>query len=223
MASAIVLPLLPVASTYAESSDWDVNNGHFFMQTGGYSVVDQGGVPFWSEFQRLGGVQAVGYPVSQRFQWQGFTVQVMQRVIFQWHPENGQVMFINVFDLLSQAGKDQWLLDKRSTPKPLPADLDAGKSWDDIVRSRIAILDENPAIRDKYFSVVGDPVAMNGLPTSHVTDMGNHYALRAQRVVIQQWKIDVPWARAGAPERARQSSGAGRNFRPRFGAMLSPC
>jgi hypothetical protein len=38
---------------------------------------------------------------------------------------------------------------------------------------------------------------MNGLPTSEVQDMGNHYALRAQRVVFQEWKQDVPWARAG--------------------------
>ena len=38
-AVAVVLPLVPAAATYAESSDWDVANGHFFMQTGGYSVV----------------------------------------------------------------------------------------------------------------------------------------------------------------------------------------
>ena len=27
--------------------------------------------------------------------------------------------------------------------------------------------------------------------------MGNHYALRTQRAVFQQWKEAVPWARAG--------------------------
>ena len=36
-----------------------------------------------------------------------------------------------------------------------------------------------------------------GLPTSRVVDNGNHYAIRLQRAVIQQWKVDVPWARAG--------------------------
>jgi hypothetical protein len=40
-------------------------------------------------------------------------------------------------------------------------------------------------------------VTMNGLPTTDVVDMGNNYVLRAQRVVIQQWKEDVPWAKKG--------------------------
>jgi hypothetical protein len=38
---------------------------------------------------------------------------------------------------------------------------------------------------------------MNGLPTSAVTDMGDNYTVRCQRIVIQQWKKDVPWAKAG--------------------------
>ncbi|MBM4419790.1 MAG: hypothetical protein FJ033_16015 [Chloroflexi bacterium] len=28
-------------------------------------------------------------------------------------------------------------------------------------------------------------------------DMGNHFAVRLQRAVIQLWKVDVPWAKAG--------------------------
>ena len=102
---AVVLP--PPAR--AEALDWDIPGGHYYTQTGGYAVIDQGGIPFWSELQRLGGVQAVGYPVSRRFQWNGFTVQAMQRAVFQWRPEIGQVYFVNVFDLLTQAGKDDWL------------------------------------------------------------------------------------------------------------------
>ena len=27
--------------------------------------------------------------------------------------------------------------------------------------------------------------------------MGNHYAIRTQKTVFQQWKEDVPWAKAG--------------------------
>ncbi|MDQ4077478.1 MAG: hypothetical protein M3220_14675, partial [Chloroflexota bacterium] len=42
-----------------------------------------------------------------------------------------------------------------------------------------------------------DPTTVFGLPTSRVEDMGNHYALRTQRAVFQQWKEDVPWAAAG--------------------------
>src|SRR5262245_65956581 len=47
-----------------------------------------------------------------------------------------------------------------------------------------------------YFAA-GDPVLQYGLPTSQITDMGSHYAIRLQRAVIQEWKQDVPWAKAG--------------------------
>jgi hypothetical protein len=36
-----------------------------------------------------------------------------------------------------------------------------------------------------------------GLPTSTVVDLGDFYAVRFQRGVLQQWKRDEPWAKAG--------------------------
>ncbi|HEV8636088.1 MAG TPA: hypothetical protein VG370_17825 [Chloroflexota bacterium] len=160
----------------------------FFPETG-FSVSDADGVLFLSEFRRFGGVQAVGYPASKRFQWDGFTVQVFQRVIFQWRPDVRQAYFVNVFDRLHELGKDDWLLAARQTPRhePTLGDLNA----------RLALLDERPAIKAKFNAVVGDPLQANGAPTSRVQDMGNHYALRAQRVVFQEWKEDVPWAKKG--------------------------
>jgi len=183
------------------SADWDIPGGHFFTQTGGgsgrgFAVTDDGDAKFWSEFRRLGGVQVVGYPASQRFRWDGFIVQVFQRVIFQWHPDTGAVAFVNVFDRLHEAAKDDWLLQAKSTPPPRAWD-EVGKPWDEIVARRLAALDPYPAIKQAYFSAPGDPIQSNGLPTSEVADMGNHYALRAQRVVFQQWKVDVPWAKKG--------------------------
>ena len=74
---------------------------------------------------------------------------------------------------------------------------------------RLALLDQSPGIRAAYYGVAGDPIVMNGLPTSPVTDMGNHYALRAQRVVFQQWKEAVPWAAAGQVTMALGGSIAG--------------
>lgn len=144
-------PALPVQA----AEDWDISGGHFFTQTGGgggkgFAVTDEAGVRFWSEFQRLGGVQAVGYPVSQRFDWDGFPCQAMQRVVFQWRADIGQVYFVNVFDLMSSAGKDDWLLAARQTPKPLGTDFDAGLPWDQKVAKRLALLDANPSIKAKY-------------------------------------------------------------------------
>ena len=62
---------------------------------------------------------------------------------------------------------------------------------------RLGVLDAYPAIKAKYYAVVGDPIQANGLSTTDVVDQGNHFALRCQRVVFQQWKQDVPWAAKG--------------------------
>jgi hypothetical protein len=201
MVVALVVPSAGNGVVAAAPPDYDIPNGHFFSQAAGpgetgFGITDDGGVWFWSEFNRLGGVNAVGYPISDRFQWNGFTCQAMQRVVFQWRPEINQVYFVNIFDMMTAAGKDDWLLTVRQTPKPYAFD-ETGKNWDQIVNMRLAVLDANPAIKAAFFSVVGDPVTMNGLPTSMISDMGNNFTLRAQRVVIQQWKVAVPWAAAG--------------------------
>jgi hypothetical protein len=57
------------------------------------------------------------------------------------------------------------------------------------------MLDADPAIKAAYFADP-DPVARFGLPLSQA-DMGNAYVVRCQRAVLQRWKEDVPWARAG--------------------------
>ncbi|MHB1416220.1 MAG: cellulase family glycosylhydrolase, partial [Chloroflexota bacterium] len=163
----------------------------------GFSVTDKDGVPFWSEFRRLGGITVVGYPMSRRFLWDGFVTQVFQKAVFQWRPEAQSVYFINVFDKLHDTGYDDWLESSRSTPKPLDgATFDAGKNWQQVVAGRQALLNANAAIKAVYYSVP-DPMMLFGLPTSPVVDNGDHYAIRLQRAVIQQWKVDVPWAKAG--------------------------
>jgi hypothetical protein len=182
--------------------DHEIPNGWFFTQTGardgvgGFAVTDEGGVRFWSEFRRLGGVQAVGYPVSRRFTDRGFTVQAFQKGVLQWRPEAASAWFTNVFDEMHDAGKDDWLFAHRSTPRPLDPSIDDGKSWAQVVAGRIALLQPQAALLRRYREI-GDPLTFFGLPTSRVEDMGNHYAVRLQRAVIQLWKVDVPWARAG--------------------------
>ena len=182
--------------------EFAIPGGRFFRQTGpgdgrGYSVTNADGVPFWDEFQRLGGPQVVGYPLSRRFAWDGLVTQVFQKAVFQWKQAEGRVDYINVFDQLSLAGRDEWLAKEKATPPPLDANsFDSGKTWGLVVADRQALMAVNPAIQRAYYSVP-EPLALFGLPTSAVVDNGNHYAVRLQRAVIQQWKIDVPWARAG--------------------------
>lgn len=51
----------------------------------GYDVNNSGGIPFLSTYQALG-PELVGYPISQRFVWNGFTVQAFQKAVMQWQP-----------------------------------------------------------------------------------------------------------------------------------------
>ncbi|MCL4535487.1 MAG: glycosyl hydrolase family 18 protein [Bacteroidetes bacterium] len=185
--------------------DWDIAKGHFFTQANGlptgtrrkgFAITNDGGVRFWDEYQRLGGVDALGYPISRRFRWKDFTVQAFQKGVLQWRPEVNQAYFANVLDELSLAKKDSWLWTVRSTPNPLPVDFDRGKPWDQVVAGRLALMDAYPAIRDRYAASLA-PMLQFGLPNSRVQDMGTHFAIRLQRAVLQLWKVNVPWAAAG--------------------------
>ncbi|MCL4535846.1 MAG: hypothetical protein M1370_11900 [Bacteroidetes bacterium] len=150
---------------------------------------------FWDEFQRLGGVDELGYPASRRFVWDGFASQATQKEVLQWRPERGQVAFVNVFDQLSKAGKDDYLLTVRQVPKPFDNSPDTGLPWEQVVSRHLAYLDQDPAIKSRYFA---DPAWLDhyGLPQSY-GDLPNVFVIRTQRAVFQRWKVDVPWAKAG--------------------------
>ena len=176
-----------------------VAEGRFFRETSvhhcdtGFSVTNTDGIPFWDTWQRFG-VENVGYPISHRYMWRGLVTQAFQKAIMQWLPGKG-VLFVNIFDELHNAGKDDLLRVRWATPAALefdPVDWD----WDETVKWSLDLLNDNQAIRERYFASP-DPLLHYGLPTSRVEDMGNHYAIRTQRAVLQQWKEDVPWAKAG--------------------------
>jgi hypothetical protein len=198
--------LLQPAPALANGPDWDIAGGHFYTQTvrsgGGFSITDQGQdergqvIRMWSEFQRLGGVRRLGYPTTRRFMWGGFVAQATQRVIMQWQPELNAVVFINVFDLITAAGKDDYLEVVRQVPRTMSSAQDIGRSFQAVAADRLALLNIAPAIQAAYNSVQ-DPMTLYGLPTSPVTDMGNVLVVRCQRVVFQLWKQEVPWAHAG--------------------------
>jgi hypothetical protein len=187
------------------SADWTIPNGHFFTQMNGeesltsargYAVTNDRGMAFWDEYQKLGGVNVVGYPVSNRFPWRGFTVQVFQKLVFQAPEVGGEVQIINLLDELSAAGKDQ-LLRGDFTPPPLGPEIDAGKSPEEAAAARLELLKEDPAI-ESFYREAKDPLRRFGLPTSKATDMGpDVVAMRFQRAVLQRWKKDMPWAKAG--------------------------
>ena len=167
----------------------------FFSETGGFNVCNDASAQFLTAFNRYG-LQRVGYPISRRYERDGFVTQAFQKAIFQWRPDGNYVAFVNVFDELHNMGFDQRLLDTRQTPMPVQNFDPPGATFEQIVQARQALLNARPSIRTAYFSV-SDPMLFYGLPTSQVQDMGNHYAIRLQRAVLQEWKEAVPWAAAG--------------------------
>ncbi|HEY8885618.1 MAG TPA: hypothetical protein VIO35_09925, partial [Chloroflexota bacterium] len=195
-------PLLAVRP--ARSADYNVPNGHFYTQTNGrpsgwdwsgFTVSNADGVPFWDTFLRLGGVSALGYPVSRRFILDGFVVQAMQKGILQWQPAQHQVALLNTFDQLHLAGQDGWLQSTRETPPPFDTKPDSGQPWSMVVARHLALLNANSAVRARFLA---EPDWLNrfGLPVS-VANYPDVYVVRAQRAVLQQWKQNVPWAKAG--------------------------
>ena len=199
---AVLFSLLLSSDALAGGADVPIPGGRFFTQSGGdtpeiddgYSVIDDREARFWSAFIEHGGVESLGYPVSQRFNWDGYITQVFQKVVFQWRPETGRVAFLNVFDDLNKLGFDRSLESRFIPPQDHfdESDLD----WVEIVERRIGLLDAEPALRTAYFSVP-NPMLFFGLPQSEVRSYEGLKAIRLQRAILQVWTNDFPWAETG--------------------------
>jgi outer membrane protein assembly factor BamB len=184
--------------------DWDVPGGHVFKQANGfggagdlgYSVSDDSDAALWSEFQRWGGVDQVGYPITNRFTHRGFLTQAFQKLVLQWRPELGHAVPVNVFDDLDQQGSDAWLDASREVPRPSLTSGDADQAWDAVVSRHMALLDSYPTVA-AFYAAQDEPVDRFGLPVG-VSDDASVVSVRLQRATLQLWKIDVPWASAGS-------------------------
>lgn len=188
---------LPAPAT----ADYDIPNGHFYTQANGqagsggsgYSIVDDDQATLWGEFQRLGGLSVLGYPISQRYTLpDNLTYQAFQKGILQWDPAARTSHFANIFDQLSSAGRDSWLTTFKQTPASRDWSADQSQPWDKVVATHLSVLDQNPAIKSAYLA---DPAYLEhyGLPMGYA-DYGNLAVLRCQRAVFQQWKVATQFA-----------------------------
>lgn len=201
---SLAFTALPAASTEAASTDFGLVNGRFYTQTAtqrdfetrGYAITNADSIPFWSTYQRLGGVDILGYPISRRFIWDGYICQALQRGVLQWHADTGQVQLVNTMDHLTDLGKDDYFARERHVPLPALVTLQHDGTVDSITSVRLGWLDNAPAMRT-FFARAADPVATFGLPSSPMADVGPAMAMRFQRAVMYQWKNDFPWAKAG--------------------------
>ena len=171
--------------------------GRFYVEAGGgrggYRISDEGGMTFWTSFQALGGVDALGYPSSQRYQsGDGFTYQATQGALLQWRPELGRAVPANIFEMLQAAGKDDWLDRVKAIPRSIADDGSGG----DVARAREIRLSwlTDDAIRAKYLAAgsTDRAVELYGLPMSRPERRGPFVVQRFQRAAFQHWVEGVP-------------------------------
>ncbi len=211
----LVVALLAVSAgtAFADNGpDYAIPGGWFFTQTGGgqghgYAVRDSGTdsnghtIKFWSEFQRLGGVATLGYPVGEPYAGSdGFTYQPFQRGVLQWRPELDQAVLSNTFEILQADNEDAWLLNVKGVPEPITND-GSGGDFQKAVATRLGWLTNN-AIKAKYLanpnpSAIAswsEAAAINlyGLPMSQPEQHGPFISQRFQRVTFQLWTGSVP-------------------------------
>jgi hypothetical protein len=85
-------PPPPRFGTPRADGDYAIPNGHFFTQSApgqngnGYRVANEAGIPFWDAFREQGGLDALGYPLTRRFVWNGTVVQAFQKGVLRWLP-----------------------------------------------------------------------------------------------------------------------------------------
>jgi hypothetical protein len=188
-------------SGFVSLPDFPVPNGHFYSQASGqglgagFTIVDDSGVMLYDEFTRRGAVDQLGYPASQRFNLGGFVTQATQKELLQWRPETNSVDYVNVFDLFAQRGLDPVLAQTRLIPPTADNSTDTRLPWTQVVSRHLALLDQNPAIKSRYFSDA-NPIADFGLPQG-VADFGGVYVVRCERAAFQQWRVATPFANPG--------------------------
>jgi hypothetical protein len=182
--------------------DFDVPNGHFYKQRNGFggganlgfTVADDANAALWSEFQRLGGIDQLGYPISRRFIYRGSITQVFQRGALQWVGEEGRARLLNTLDELSAAGSDGWLDASLQIPAAADWSADRDLATEEVASRHLSLLDGYPEVKD---ALSGDgALDLYGLPTA-LKQYGSTIVVRFQRATMQRWLADTSLAPAG--------------------------
>ena len=205
IAAALALALVAPA---AADGHHTVGDSAFFSQAGpgdgtGYAVADVDGQEFFKAFNDAGGVDALGYPISRRYEFGVFVRQAFQRGVMQWDPNTGGITFANLMDEVEDREGTaeglpvgEWLLSKWQIPESRYWSADGRRTWPEVMDAHLALLKESAVIRDRFFAAP-NWLDLYGLPMGFV-DLGPVRTLRAQRAVFQHWTDAEPWGPAGS-------------------------
>ena len=200
--------LLLALAAPAHAIDCDgiaLGSGCLFTATGGdtlepndgFAVTNAAGVPMWA-FVRNRSLQAIGYPISQRWVEGPFTLQAFQKVILQWSPGEGRINYYNTLDVLANKYPEVRL---PNVPEHQVLDT-AGLSFSQVKDVHLSILDRNSKIKAAFLA---EPDWLNlfGLPIRYEEREVNGnpqglQLLRAQRIVFEIWNVPAPGTTPGA-------------------------
>jgi hypothetical protein len=194
---------LVIAPPAAEPLDSPLSNGWFYKEANGFdgagqsgfAVTDDSDASMWSEFERLGGVDRLGYPISQRFLYGGLVTQAFQRAALQWQPDLAQAARVKILEDLGTRGNDAWLDQVRHIPPQPDPRSDAGLSLDELFAVHHQLLDAYPPLRD-FFDADNDPLSTYGLPVS-VKEYGHLVSVRLERATLAIYTSDAPGVATG--------------------------
>ena len=173
-----------------------ITGGDTLDPNDGFAVTNADGVSMW-DFVRGRNLQAVGYPISQRWVDGPFTLQAFQKVILQWDPGNGRMNYYNTLDAFAN---DHPGVGLPNVPGHQVLDT-VGLSFEEVREVHLAILDANPKIK-AVFLAEADWLNLYGLPIRYEEREveGNPQGLqmlRAQRAVFEIWNVEAPGTALG--------------------------
>ncbi|MBV9578803.1 MAG: hypothetical protein JO057_09455 [Chloroflexi bacterium] len=90
----------------AEGPDFAIPDGYFFTEAlpdhtdgAGFAVQDGDSAQLWTAFQSSGGLDALGYPTSRRFELSGNVAQAFAKGVLRWNRATATTDILSVHDL----------------------------------------------------------------------------------------------------------------------------
>lgn len=190
---AFALLAFPTVGAASTPASFPLQQGFFYTQTGGggglgYAVVDDRDAQFWTAYEELGGHETLGFPISRPWHEAPFVYQAFQRAVLQADADGG-IRPANIYDEMSAAGHDSWLLDFKGVPAGTSLPSDAGPL------TRLEALAAASEVTD-FWRTAPNALVRFGLPLGYASapDGG---VLRAQRAVLRLHDGQVRLAPAG--------------------------
>ena len=170
----------------------------------GFPIVDVGGIDWYSCVRTLD-LQDVGYPIGQQFEFSGFQILPLQKVMLQYRPDYqdrggcSKFAYLNSMDLLA----NRFGVNLPGVPAHRVLPEDEGASFSQIIENHLRLLDANPVLKAKFLEK-SNWIDLYGLPIAYEEQEINGnpqgaQVLRAQRAVWRIFNVPAPGTRVGVP------------------------